>query len=201
MQRPSGPRILVVTIFTTIAMIFSGVALADHETPGEAGNTKVNVYDNTHNLWNVTTSDPDTGGADPVIGFVNFRPTVPDDPNHVVVVASVKDAAPNCTLTVDLVLTGTDSEAGLPPDGFHTGLINSIGTLTTNQNGKGNSGAIVVEVATLDGVAPSGEFTWGHVDLEDKSGTCVEEDGTSVANNEYGASAIAEGDRIHWLQP
>lgn len=201
MQRPTRPRIVVVATFTTIAMVFSGVALADHETPGEAGNTKVNIYDNTHNGWNVTTTDPDTGGADPVIGFVNFRPTVPGDPSHVVVVASLKDAAPNCTLTVELVLTGTNPAAGLPPDGGHTGFPNQIGTLTTNNNGKGNSGAIVVDVETLSGVAPSGEFTWGHVDLEPYSDTCIEEDDTLVGINEYGASAVNEGDRIHWLQP
>jgi hypothetical protein len=201
MQRPVRVRIVVVAAFTSLALMSSSVALADHATPGEAGSTKVNVYDNTHNGWNVTTNDPATGGADPVIGFVNFRPTVPDDLDHIVIVASVKNAAPDCTLTIELVTVGTDPDSGLPPDGFHTGFINVIGTLTTNQNGNGNSGAIVVDVTTLDSVAPSGDFTWGHIDLEDDSGTCVESDGTGVEFNEYGASAVEEGDRVHWLQP
>jgi hypothetical protein len=188
-------------------------AVADHVTPGAAGRTKVNVYDDTHNGWNVTTPDPLTGGADPEIGFVNFRPTIgcggggECDPNNIVVVVTLKKAAPNCTLTVQLVTSSTDDGGGLAPDGNHTGFINVIGTITTNSQGNGNTGAIVVDVGTLGGVAPSGQITYAHVDLEDLAGTCVEADGTPVENNEYGASGERPGQglglptNIHWVQP
>jgi hypothetical protein len=59
----------------TAALPFGSTALGDHVTPGEAGLTKVNVYDDTQSCWNVTTPDPGTGDPDPVIGSVNFRPT------------------------------------------------------------------------------------------------------------------------------
>ena len=68
--------------------------------------------------------DPVTGGPDPVIGFVNFRPTMPDDPTHVVIVVAVKDGAPNCTLTVQLQTSRGTSTGGLPPDGNHSGFNN-----------------------------------------------------------------------------
>jgi hypothetical protein len=186
-------------------------ALADHVTPGEAGQTKVDLYDNTNNGWNVTTADPVTGGPDPVIGFVNFRPTVPGDPDHVVIVVATKDAAPNCTLTVQLQTSRSTPTGGLPPDGDHSGFNNVIGELTTNRQGSGNSGAIVVDVTTLNGTAQLGPFTYAHVDLEDSlSAPCTEADGTSLGPNEYGASGFnpAVGPpvpglpaNIHWLQP
>lgn len=190
-----------------IGAVAASPAFADHVTPGEAGKTKVNLYDNTDDGWNVTVGDPD-----PVIGFVNFRPTVPGDPSHVVVVVKAKDAAPNCTLTIELVTDGTDSDGGLGPDEGHAGTPNVIGTLTTNKRGKGNSGAIKVDVTTLLGTAPSGQFTYAHVDPEDHAGTCTEADSTGVDLNEYGASGFdpalgapagAEDlpANIHWLQP
>jgi len=60
-------------ILLALAFMLAGapIAMADHVTPGEAGQTKVSLYDNTNNGWNVTTNDPVTGGPDPVIGFVN----------------------------------------------------------------------------------------------------------------------------------
>jgi hypothetical protein len=189
----------------------TSTALADHVTPGEAGQTKVDIYDNTNNGWNVTTNDPVTGGPDPVIGFVNFRPTVPGDPNHVLIVAAVKDAAPNCTLLVQLQTSRGTSTGGLPPDGNHSGFNNVIGELTTNGQGKGNSGAIEVDVTTLNGISTSGPFTYAHVDLEDTpSAPCTERDSTSLGPNEYGASGYnpAVGPpvpglpaNIHWQQP
>jgi len=192
----------------TAAFAFSSSALGDHVTPGEAGLTKVNIYDNTNNGWNVTTNDPVTGGPDPVIGFVNFRPTTPDDPTHVIVVVALKDGAPSCDYEIQLVVAGSDTGGGLPPDGVHSGFINIIGTLSTNGQGKGNTGAIEVDVTTLLGTAASGSFTYAHVDLEDPDANCTEADGTGVANNEYGASGYdptvgpppAEAN-IHWLQP
>jgi hypothetical protein len=175
---------------------------AFHESSGEAGVTKVNVYDNTNDGWNVAVGDPD-----PVIGFVNFRPTVSDDPNNVVVNVQLKNAAPNCTLDIQLVTTATDDTGGLAPDGIHTGFINTIGTIETNKQGHGSSGAIVVDISSLIGVSTSTNITYAHVDLEDSSGTCIEADETGVANNEYGASGKIPGStldlpyNIHWLQP
>lgn len=177
-------------------------ALADHATPGEAGQTKVNIYDNTHDGWNVTTGTPD-----PVIGFVNFRPTVAGDPSNLKVVVVLKNGAPNCDYNVDLVTSGSNPSGGLAPDGFHTGFINTIGTITTNGQGKGSTGEITVDVSTLFNVSASGLITYAHVDLEDHDGDCTESDGTSVANNEYGASGKQPGSaldlpvNIHWLQP
>lgn len=190
------------------AFAVSSSAFADHVTPGQAGMTKVNIYDNTHNLWNVTTDDPVTGDPDPVIGFVNFRPTTPGDPTHIVVVVALKDGAPSCDYEIQLVTTGADTGAGLPPDGFHSGFPNVIGTLTTNAQGKGNTGAIQVDVTTLDAISASGAFTYAHVDVEDPDANCEEADGTGVANNEYGASGYdptggpppAQAN-MHWSQP
>jgi hypothetical protein len=204
-----GSRLLAVGLVALMtAFAFSSSALGDHVTPGEAGMTKVNIYDNTDNVWNVTTNDPVTGGPDPVIGFVNFRPTTPDDLTHVVVVVALKDGAPSCDYQIQLVTAGSDTGAGLPPDGVHSGFINVIGTLTTNAQGKGNTGAIEVDATALSGIAASGTFTYAHVDIEDPDANCVEADGTGVANNEYGASGYdptvgpppAEAN-IHWLQP
>jgi len=196
-----------------LAFMLAGVpnAMADHVTPGEAGQTKVSLYDNTNNGWNVTTSDPVTGGQDPVIGFVNFRPTVPGDANHIVVVVAAKGAVPNCTLTVQLQTSRGTPTGGLPPDGTHSGFNNVIGELTTNGQGNGNSGAITVDVTTLNGISTLGPFTYAHVDLEDSpSAPCIESDGTSLGPNEYGASGYnpAVGPpvpglaaNIHWEQP
>jgi len=180
---------------------------ADHETPGQAGMTKIDIYDNTHNIWNVTTNDPDTGGPDPVIGFVNFRPTVPGDPDHVIVTVALKGGAPDCDYNIELVVDANDPNAGLAPDGFHHAAVNPIGTLTTNRNGLGNSGAIQVDVTTLSNTALSGSFTYAHVDVEDYNGDCTEADGTGVVNNEYGASGQMPGQNLglpvnmHWEQP
>lgn len=189
-------------------------SVASHVTPGDAGHTKVNIYDDTHNGWNVSTNDPVTGAPDPAIGFVNFRPTIACtgdnecDPDHIILVVQLKNAAPNCTLSVQLVTTGGATHAGLAPDGNHTGAINVVGSLTTNDKGHGTTGAIVVDVVTLSGIAASGGNTYAHVDLEDVTGSCTEADGTGVANNEYGASGQVPGGtdyglayNIHWLQP
>jgi len=200
-------------LFLALALMLVGAptALADHVTPGDAGQTKVNLYDNTNNGWNVTTNDPVTGGPDPVIGFVNFRPTVPDDPDHIVIVVVAKKAAPNCTLTVQLQTSRGTPTGGLPPDGGHSGFNNVIGELTTNSQGKGNSGAIRVDVTTLNGISTLGPFTYAHVDVEDSpAAPCIESDGTSLGPNEYGASGYnpAVGPpvsglpaNIHWQQP
>jgi len=166
----------------------------------------VNAYDNTHNGWNVLTPDPVTRGPDPVLGTVKFRPTVPADPNNILLEISIANAAPDCTLTVELVTTGTDSNAGLAPDGNHAGIINRVGSLTTNSSGSGTA-ALIVDVRRLANVAPAGRVTYAHLDLEDYSGTCTEPDGSRVEINEYGASgkppqsALPLPVNLHWTQP
>jgi hypothetical protein len=200
-------------LFVALPLVLAAApaAMADHVTPGEAGQTKVDLYDNTNNGWNVTTNDPVTGGPDPVIGFVNFRPTVPGDPSHIVLVVATKDAAPNCTLTVQLQTSRGTATGGLAPDGNHSGFNNIVGELTTNRQGNGNSGAIIIDVTTLDGISTLGPFTYAHVDLEDSpSAPCTESDGTSLGPNEYGASGYNPtvgppvpglAANIHWQQP
>jgi hypothetical protein len=86
-------------------------------------------------------------------GFVNFNQ---DDAGNLRVVASLKNAEPNTTYEIFLVCGPTHDTA--------CGFI-SIGTLTTNGQGNGNSGAIDVPLATLQ-AAPfgSGDRT-DHIDL------------------------------------
>lgn len=193
--------ILMLFIAMTALALSGGMVFAAHTTPGNAGMTKYNIYDNTDDIWNVTVGTPD-----PVIGFVNFRPTLAGDPDQVHVVVALKDAAPNCDFTVELVTSGTNTGAGLAPNGIHTGFINNIGTISTNGAGKGNTGNITVDVTTLFGVAPSGRTTYAHVDLE-PIGQCREDDGTFVVTNEYGASGKRPNQafdlpvNMHWLQP
>lgn len=165
----------------------------------------VNVYDNTRNGWNVLTKDPVTGGPDPIMGSVRLRPTSASDPT-ILLEISVSGAARDCTLTVQLVTTATGSNAGLPPDGNHSGIINNVGTLITNSAGSG-AVSIVVDVRRLANVAPADQVTYAHADLEDRSQTCREPDGTLVEDNEYGASGKPPGSplsvplNIHWIQP
>lgn len=180
----------------------TAVVSANHATPGNAGMTKYNIYDNTNDGWNVTVGDPD-----PVIGFVNFRPTVAGDPNNVKVVVSLKDGAPNCDYNVDLVTSSNNDVAGLAPDGLHFGTPNTIGTISTNGQGKGNTGDITVDISAIASVAASGDVTYAHIDIEDVDGDCIESDGTAVVNNEYGASGKQPGSALdlpvnmHWTQP
>ena len=205
LNRKKGMGLVLLTIFV-VGISIIGIVSAHHYTPGDAGQTKINIYDNTHNGWNVLTNDPDTGTPDPVIGFVNFRPTVPLDPSNIIVTVALKDGAPSCTYNIELVTSGSDNRAGLQPDGTHFGYINIIGTLTTNQNGIGNSGDIVVDVTGLSNIAVSGGITYAHVDLEAQC-TCIEADGTTVEDNEYGASGEKPDQglglpvNMHWLQP
>jgi hypothetical protein len=186
-----------------IGVMLSGTA----SSAGIAGKTKVNIYDNTQNNWNVLTNDPDTGGPDPVIGFVNFRPTTPDDPTHIVLTVVLKGAAPSCGYSVQLIPQVFDPTAGLAPDGGRTGSGTAfLGDIFTNRKGHG-SASFVADATLLPGTAPSGQITYAHVDIEDVDQDCVEKDGTNVEENEYGASGKPPGtdydlpDNISWLQP
>jgi hypothetical protein len=197
-----GTSIVAFAVFAL--MVPAGMSFAVHTTPGEAGLTMVNIFDNTHNGWNVDTNDPDTGDADPVIGFANFRPTVNGDPDNIIVVVKLMDAAPNCDYDLELVTYGNNTDGGLAKDGNHTGFPNPIGNMTTNGAGKGNSGAIVVNVSSLTWVADSGMDTYAHIDVEDYDLNCIEEDGSTVQINEYAATSHDDdipGTILHWTQP
>lgn len=182
------------------------LALALLTPPGGAtdsglGGTKINIYDNTHDTWNVNVGTPD-----PTLGFVNFLPPTASDPNTLTLVVALKKAAPNCTLRIEIVTDGTDPAGGLGADSIHTGWITSVGSITTNGAGNGNTGAFTVDVRTIGGTVP-GVVNYAHVDLEDDLRLCKESDGTGVSFNEYGASSSvtlssgATGTLFHWMQP
>ena len=174
---------------------------------GKSDHTRVNIYDNTDNGWNVTTNDPVTGGPDPVIGFVNFRGTTPLDPTHILIDVVLKNAAPSCGYSVQLIPQSSDPSAGLPPDGTRTGSGTAVlGDIFVNAKGHGEA-SFVADVTLLPGTAPSGQTTYAHIDIEDVDQDCIEKDGTHVVENEYGASGKPPGtnydlpDNIHWAQP
>ena len=192
---------------TTLSIgIATAFALAFLALPGQAtdlgnGMSKMNIYDETYDVWNVHTGTPD-----PVIGFVNFLAPSAADPNNLTLVVALKKAAPNCTLTIEVVTDGTDPDGGLGADSFNTGWITVVGTITTNGAGNGNTGAFTVDVRTIFGTV-AGEVNYAHIDLEPYNVQCMEKDGTAVWGNEYGASSSvmlasgATGTLFHWMQP
>jgi hypothetical protein len=201
-RRATFAALIAVGVAVWAAQVVPGAGEAAHK-----GQTKVFIYDNTHNNWNVTTNDPVTGGPDPIIGFVNYRPTTPDDPTHIILNVVLKNAAPNCAYSVQLIPQVFDPTAGLPPDGGRHGSSTAImGDIATNKKGKGTA-QFVADATLLEGTAPSGQFTYAHIDIEDVDQDCVEADGTNVEENEYGASGKQPGSplnipvNIHWLQP
>ncbi|MDQ3099732.1 MAG: hypothetical protein M3Q44_08370 [bacterium] len=133
-----------------------------------------NVFDNTYDGLQV--------GTDPTTGKVEANAN-PGGKNRLIINLHLQKAAPNCTLSVQLVRDSAATNGGLSTTG-HTGSIQTLGTLTTNGAGNGN--------AHFD-IEPSADGTpdtdiYGHLDFEDLSSTCTESDGTTVANNEYGAA-------------
>ena len=132
------------------------------------------VYDNTNDGLDPAT-DPDIGNVE-----ANANP---GGQARLIIQTHLQKAAPNCTYEIQLVRASAASNGGLDATG-HIGSIQVLGTLTTNKVGNGN--------AHFD-IDPSGDGTadtlaFGHIDFEEPTGTCVEADGTSVANNEYGAA-------------
>lgn len=171
---------------TALSVVVFGLAV----TPAFAkppGAQVFEVYDNTQDGLQVGT-DPDTGNVQ-----ANANP---GGQARMIVEAHLQKAAPNCTYDVQLVRDSAASNGGLDATG-HSGSIQLLGTLTTNGVGNGN--------AHFD-FDPSGDGTtdqvaFGHLDFEDPSGTCTEADGTSVANNEYGAApAPALLTPLTWLE-
>lgn len=91
--------------------------------------------------------------AGPMAGFVNFNQ---DDTGALRVVVAVKKGVPDTTYEIFLVCGPTHALA--------CGFI-SIGTLTTNGQGNGNSGAISVSVATLVAAPFGSGARTDHIDL------------------------------------
>lgn len=200
MRVPSPPT-TVATLLGLLLGLGPSLAGATHSSPASAGQTKISVFDETYDGWDVHSSTPD-----PVIGFVNFRPPTAGDLNHLILVVALERAAPSCDYGIELVLWGTTLSGGLAADDFHHGRINRVGSMDTNAAGRGNSGAIRVDVTTLLDALP-GVVNYAHVDIEDYDGDCVEADGTPVLNNEYAGADSTQlapgvfGTRLHWLQP
>lgn len=116
----------------------------------------------------------------------------------------MQKGAPNCTYDVQLVRDVAATNGGLDATG-HFGFIDVLGTLTTNKVGNGNAHFDVDPQTLPDSVdATPGVLdstVYAHIDIEDPSGLCKEADGTSVANNEYGAAPDpALGTPLHWLE-
>jgi hypothetical protein len=108
---------------------------------------------------------------------------------------SLKGAVANAVLEVQLVATATDPVAGINPEPMgHYGYINVLGTISTNGVGNGNA-HFNVDVQSLGGVFP-GVTNYGHIDIEDDSGTmdpAILDYG--LVNNQYG------GKTLQWEQP
>lgn len=178
-------KALVLVAGVTVLVLATGVAQAG--PPPKPNPQQFEVYDNTDNGLQV--------GVDPDIGNVQAVAN-PGGKERLIVEIHVQKAAPLCTLTVELVRDTAATNGGLDATG-HTGSIQILGTLTTNLVGNGN--------AHFD-IAPSGDgsadtATFGHIDLEDPSGTCTESDGTTVVFNEYGAAPDpALGTPFTWFE-
>lgn len=157
---------------TSAAVIFGSLAMPALAKP--PGAQVFDIYDNTENGLVVGT-DPDTGN-------VRFNAN-PGGAHRIIVETHLQKAAPNCTYSVQLVRDSAALNGGLDAAG-HSGFIQVLGTLTTN--GVGNGNAHFDLAPSADGVADT--VVYGHLDFEDLSGLCVEADGSSVANNEYGAA-------------
>lgn len=145
-----------------------------HVLAAPPGAQVFDVYDNTQDGLVV--------GTDPVMGQVEGNAN-PGGKERIILTVSVKKAAPNCTLNVELVNDSAASNGGLDGTG-HTGFVTVLGTLTTNKVGNGT--AHFDFNPSGDGVADT--QMWGHIDIEDPSGTCLEADGSTVGPNEYGAA-------------
>lgn len=168
LTRIVGSILTIILTFTLMGLWFTGVASA-------AGGAQLfDIYDETQNGLQVAT-DPDRG---------NVRANAnPGGQARLIIQTHLQKAAPNCTYTVELVRDSAASNGGLSATA-HTGGIQVIGTITTNNVGNGN--------AHFDfdpsGVGIASTSAYGHLDFEDRTGTCVEADGTSVATNEYGGA-------------
>ena len=166
------------------AFMFAQTALPVLAKP--PGAQVFDAYDNTQDGL-VVGEDPDTGNVE-----VNANPGGSD---RLIINVHAQKVAPNCELSVQLIRDSAATNGGLDESG-HLGSIQTLGTLTTNNVGNGNAHFdIQVGDGTLD------TTMYGHIDLEDVNGTCTEADGSSVANNEYGAAPDPTLDTpLNWME-
>lgn len=154
-----------------------GMAAANAGPPPKTNPQQFNVYDETQDGLQPAV-DPDIGNVRAVAN--------PGGQDRLIIEVHIQHAAPDCVLTVELVRDDEASNGGLSSAG-HTGSIQVLGTLTTNGQGNGNfhfDGDPNPSPLSV-GTTPA----FGHIDLEDYSfGSCLEDDGTTVQGNEYGAA-------------
>ena len=173
-----------IAIGTVSALMLAAVAFPAFAKP--PGEQVFEVYDSTQDGLQVST-DPDTGNVE-----ANANPGGSD---RLIVNGHIQKAAPNCTLTVELVRGSAATNGGLDGTG-HTGAIQVLGTFITNNVGNGN---FHFDIQVGDGTPDT--TVYGHIDLEDYSGSCTEADGTTVAVNEYGAAPDpALGIPLNWME-
>lgn len=146
----SASRLVQLLALIAAVLMIASVASA---TP----NTKLNMIQDSAGCGGA--GQPACGAADSDMagptgfGFVNFNQ---DDEGNLRVVVSLKDATPNTTYEIFLVCGPTHALAC----GFIT-----IGFLTTNVQGNGNSGAIIVDVTTLQAAPFGSGARTDHIDL------------------------------------
>jgi hypothetical protein len=141
-------------VLLALALVIALVGLSQPSPVSASPNTKVDIF-----------QDCSTGCAEAIdmagptgFGHVNFNQ---DETSALRVVVSLKNAAPNTTYTIYLVCGPTHAVA--------CGFI-SIGTLTTNGVGNGNSSAIIVPLSTLQGSPFGSGSRTDHIDLISPSG-------------------------------
>lgn len=132
------------------AMIAAMTTAAHAGTAFATPNTKVDFIQDVATGGSI--ADLDMAGPTG-FGFVNFNQ---DNAGNLRVVASLKNAEPNTTYEIFLVCGPTHDTA--------CGFI-SIGTLTTNGQGNGNSGAVDVPLATLQAAPFGAGDRTDHIDL------------------------------------
>jgi hypothetical protein len=167
----------IAALLVSLIMVFMSV-------PASAGGaTKIDMRDQTQN---------GIGAGDPDIGFAIYHQNAG---GTLIIQLSLKGAVPDATLEVQLVITGPNPEGGITPEpGGHYGLVNVLGTVTTNGAGNGNA-HFNVDVATLMGPL-SGATNYGHIDCEDDDGAVspgILDYG--LVDNQYGGSVV------EWEQP
>lgn len=136
------------TLFSSLAISLVavvGIALPVSATP----NTKLDVVQDCS-----STCPEALDMAGPTgFGFVNYNQ---DEEGNLRVVASLKNAQPNTTYHIFLTCGSTHATA--------CGFLD-IGTLTTNDQGNGNSGAVMVTVATLQAAPFGSGARTDHIDM------------------------------------
>lgn len=179
-------------VLLTFAVFVMYVTIAYAKPPGAQ---VFEVYDNTNDGL-VVGVDPDTGNVEVTAN--------PGGQSRLIIQTHLQKAAPNCTYNVELVRGTAATNGGLDAAG-HTGTIDLLGTLTTNNVGNGNAhfdvdpSTLANSVDTTPGVLDT--TVYAHLDFEDPSGTCTEADGTSVAINEYGAAPDPTlGTPLTWME-